>query len=368
MRKVRDGLYIGNITDAAAVLSSAEADSSRRLSPAAAAVTHLLSLISRGINPLDFKRPAHIPDPDQELQQVAGEQTCTPIPSSSSSSSPASSSPGNSKLKKLTVPLLDSQSQNLLDHLDECLEFIESGRKDGGIVLVHCFAGVSRSGAVVTAYLMKKECLTMDNALESLKKASEIVCPNDGFRQQLLMFEEMGCTVNHESDIYKTFQLAKKGDADMRRQKIGISGYAADPAGHTTTEKNNSLVSGDKQLLTSQPSTVYRCKKCRQVVASEENVITHIPGAGLTSFKWRKRGVKGAGTDEPVQPECTSIFVHPMQWMTPVQEGMVESKLQCVKCEARLGNFNWAGMQCSCGTWVNPAFQLHKSRVDAAPL
>jgi dual specificity phosphatase 12 len=51
-----------------------------------------------------------------------------------------------------------------------------------------------------------------------------------------------------------------------------------------------------------------------------------------------------------------------------VQEGMVESKLQCVKCEARLGNFNWAGMQCSCGTWVNPAFQLHKSQVDAAPL
>jgi len=103
----------------------------------------------------------------------------------------------------------------------------------------------------------------------------------------------------------------------MRRQKIGISGYAADPAGHTTTEKNNSLVSGDKRLLTIQPSTVYRCKKCRQVVASEENVITHIPGAGLTSFKWRKRGVKGSGTDEPVQPECTSIFVQPMQWMTP---------------------------------------------------
>jgi dual specificity phosphatase 12 len=146
MRKVRDGLYIGNITDAAAVLSSAAADSSRRLSPAAA-VTHLLSLISRGINPLDFKRPAHIPDPDQELQQAAEEQPCTPIPSSSSSSSPASSSAGNPKLKKLTVPLLDSQSQNLLDHLDECLEFIESGRKDGGIVLVHCFAGVSRRQA-----------------------------------------------------------------------------------------------------------------------------------------------------------------------------------------------------------------------------
>jgi dual specificity phosphatase 12 len=51
-----------------------------------------------------------------------------------------------------------------------------------------------------------------------------------------------------------------------------------------------------------------------------------------------------------------------------VQEGLVESKLQCIKCEARLGNFNWAGMQCSCGAWVNPAFQLHKSRIDAAAL
>jgi len=51
-----------------------------------------------------------------------------------------------------------------------------------------------------------------------------------------------------------------------------------------------------------------------------------------------------------------------------VLEGLVESKLQCIKCEARLGNFNWAGMQCSCGAWVNPAFQLHKSRIDAAAL
>jgi dual specificity phosphatase 12 len=30
-----------------------------------------------------------------------------------------------------------------------------------------------------------------------------------------------------------------------------------------------------------------------------------------------------------------------------VLEGLVESKLQCIKCEARLGNFNWAGQECS---------------------
>ncbi|MCL7023093.1 hypothetical protein MKW94_012203 [Papaver nudicaule] len=51
-----------------------------------------------------------------------------------------------------------------------------------------------------------------------------------------------------------------------------------------------------------------------------------------------------------------------------VLEGNIEQKLLCVGCNARLGSFNWAGMQCSCGTWVNPAFQLHKNRIDECPL
>jgi dual specificity phosphatase 12 len=180
------------------------------------------------------------------------------------------------------------------------------------------------------------------------------------------MFEEMGCTVNRVSSVYKNFRLATMGDAYIRGERIDSSSYAADP-GNVTNEPN-SRDSGDQQAVIDQPSKVYRCKKCRRVVASEENVITHIPGDGVTSFKWRKRGVQVSGKDELVQPECTSIFVQPMQWMTPVQEGLVESKLQCIKCEARLGNFNWAGMQCSCGAWVNPAFQLHKGRIDAATL
>ncbi|OMP07752.1 Dual specificity phosphatase [Corchorus olitorius] len=47
--------------------------------------------------------------------------------------------------------------------------------------------------------------------------------------------------------------------------------------------------------------TAYRCKKCRRVVALQANVVDHIPGEGI---------------------------------------------------------------QCSCGSWITPAFQLHKSRVD----
>ena len=49
-----------------------------------------------------------------------------------------------------------------------------------------------------------------------------------------------------------------------------------------------------------------------------------------------------------------------------VEEGGVMGKLSCVACKARLGSFSWAGVQCSCGVWVVPAFQLHKSRIDAS--
>lgn len=41
------------------------------------------------------------------------------------------------------MAIKDTESENLLDYLDVCLDFIDQSRKEGG-VLVHCFAGVSR--------------------------------------------------------------------------------------------------------------------------------------------------------------------------------------------------------------------------------
>ncbi|GAV89875.1 hypothetical protein CFOL_v3_33287 [Cephalotus follicularis] len=109
---------------------------------------------------------------------------------------------------------------------------------------------------------------------------------------------------------------------------------------------------------TPKPQVMYRCKKCRRIVAAEENIVPHERGKGEQCFKYKKRsgGIESA--------ECSSIFVEPMKWMESVQEGFVGEKLQCMGCKARLGSFNWAGMQCNCGAWINPAFQLHKSRID----
>ncbi|KAF8047237.1 hypothetical protein N665_3136s0003 [Sinapis alba] len=108
-----------------------------------------------------------------------------------------------------------------------------------------------------------------------------------------------------------------------------------------------------------KPQAMYRCKKCRRIVAIEENIVPHEPGKGEECFAWKKRSGNYAE-----QVQCSSIFVEPMKWMQTIHDGTVEEKLLCLGCNARLGYFNWAGMQCSCGAWVNPAFQLHKSRLD----
>ncbi|KNA13997.1 hypothetical protein SOVF_111580 [Spinacia oleracea] len=104
---------------------------------------------------------------------------------------------------------------------------------------------------------------------------------------------------------------------------------------------------------------IYRCKKCRQIVASQESIVSHEQGKGEASFRWGKKKVENDSL-----PECTAIFVEPLKWMQTVQEGYIYEKLYCMGCKSRLGSFNWAGLQCSCGAWVNPAFQILKSRID----
>jgi len=46
------------------------------------------------------------------------------------------------------VEVVDSESADLLTYLPELCDFIDGARAGGGVVYVHCAAGVSRSGTV----------------------------------------------------------------------------------------------------------------------------------------------------------------------------------------------------------------------------
>ncbi|KAL6272537.1 hypothetical protein ACE6H2_023229 [Prunus campanulata] len=153
---------------------------------------------------------------------------------------------------------------------------------------------------------------------------------------------------------------ASVGESYHHGDKIDSSKFGADPG--LPGEVASGVKTGQNGGKTGTPA--FRCKKCRRIVALQDNVVDHIPGEGEKSFEWRKRRNSNLSEDS----ECSSIFVEPQRWMTAVEEGALEGKgkLSCAHCEARLGYFNWSGSQCSCGSWITPSFQLHRSRVDVS--
>lgn len=64
---------------------------------------------------------------------------------------------------------------------------------------------------------------------------------------------------------------------------------------------------------------------------------------------------------------CSGYFLEPMKWMeSSLATGTVSGKIVCPneKCGVKLGNFDWAGMMCSCREWVTPGFCIARSKVD----
>jgi dual specificity phosphatase 12 len=87
------------------------------------------------------------------------------------------------------IGLLDVEEEDLLGHIPEALAFIEDGLRAGG-VLVHCVSGMSRSAAMVAAWLIKTEGLSACDALVKVQERRPIVDPNEGFRRQLILYAE----------------------------------------------------------------------------------------------------------------------------------------------------------------------------------
>jgi len=93
--------------------------------------------------------------------------------------------PEDSDVKYIRLAMNDSLDQNLLAYLPHAFDFIDEGIRCGEATLVHCNAGVSRSGAVVVGYLMKSKGLSFEDALTEAKSKRSKITPNSNFVEQL---------------------------------------------------------------------------------------------------------------------------------------------------------------------------------------
>ncbi|PSN61818.1 phosphatases II [Corynespora cassiicola Philippines] len=112
-----------------------------------------------------------------------------------------------------TLPLEDDALDDLLELVEEACDWIKNAlggkQKDESAeehceltgtlcaktrqprVLVHCLQGISRSGSIVVAYMMRQLCLDYPTALALVRRHRDVITPNDGFAEQLVIWHQM---------------------------------------------------------------------------------------------------------------------------------------------------------------------------------
>lgn len=86
------------------------------------------------------------------------------------------------------VKIDDVPTANIQQYFADTSQFIENALNNGGKVLVHCMAGVSRSPTIIIAYLVQKRHFTHEQATHLLRSQRSIINPNPGFNKQLTNF------------------------------------------------------------------------------------------------------------------------------------------------------------------------------------
>ena len=95
-------------------------------------------------------------------------------------------------MEQLELGIDDLPGEDMKPFFSQAFEFINKAREAKKGILIHCFAGLSRSVTFTCAYLMHiMYPMTRDEALRLVKESRPSAQPNEGFMKGLLQWEEM---------------------------------------------------------------------------------------------------------------------------------------------------------------------------------
>lgn len=241
----------------------------------------------------------------------------------------------------------DVEDENLLEHFTASNKFISEALKARGAVLIHCAMGKSRSATILAAYLMASRRIPPNFALGLIERARPIVEPNPGFMKQLELYHEMDYTNTVEDHpLYQRWIYLK--DVEMSN----AAGRAPERVHFKDAEAAIGEITQVKEGETpaERGEIELRCKKCRRTLATSASLTPHIPKTA--------RGV-------PPKQHCSHHFLEPLLWMKDeLSKGEVSGRLECPKCQSKVGSYAWQGLKCSCGDWVVPGISVARGKVD----
>lgn len=258
------------------------------------------------------------------------------------------------------VEITDEETSNLLEHLPDTMKFMDEAlfsgseeKKHTGAVLVHCAQGKSRSVSIIIAYLMYKYNLSYALALHAVTRKVEDAEPNDGFKEQLQIFKNMGCKIDQASPEYRKFLVENSLRMDPSGSNLRTLDLFKEPSA-----KGPEL-----------PNFHLRCKRCRTELASLQDIAKHeVPTADSRQSQFIKRAPNLRRVVSAVNAAevCSHYFMdEPVSWMREeLEKQEIEGKFACPKCQAKVGGYSWRGSRCSCGKWMIPALHLQLAKVD----
>ena len=119
------------------------------------------------------------------------------------------------------------------------------------------------------------------------------------------------------------------------------------------------LIDYDKHINIINPEFIYKCGRCRKTLFSDKNIMFIHEFTPKEKYSHKRRKNNQVKTTE-----CTSFFLNDIIDDKNELMKMNQNCIYCIKCNYKLGEFWPKGTQCSCGSWVVPAVQIVKSKVD----
>jgi protein-tyrosine phosphatase len=116
--------------------------------------------------------------------------------------------PVNGGVTCLWISMNDTTTQRLFGLVPDCISFIDTALKTPtNKVLVHCYAGISRSVSIVIIYLMWSERIGLHAANDKVTKRRSKAGPNIGFMGQMSTLDKALKRTNY--DITEACRLAE---------------------------------------------------------------------------------------------------------------------------------------------------------------
>jgi len=155
------------------------------------------------------------------------------------------------ELSYLGLFLQDSGAEDILAVLYDVFDFIREAKDGKGNVFVHCSQGVSRSAALVIAYVMWREKQGFEVTRDQLKLRRGVVDPNVSFCTQLMAWEKRF----HQDRFLRIYRLAPQSEhkptylVPKLCSRFPKSGNATPPVSHVLDPRGTFVIHGPNKVF-----------------------------------------------------------------------------------------------------------------------